>query len=140
MPESKRGGWRRTAANNEKNLLLTDVVATAAAAAALPCRTKLAVCGLFEILTPVRFLLVDNRLVAAAAPLPARLTYSVLASGALFNGTAAAAVGNRSGGASHHLVQFHLSNLGVHILAVYLDGQQVPHPPMPAQVLVNTNS
>ncbi len=105
----------------DDEMLPTDALAMAVAAAAGPCRAKLAVCGVFEILTPVRFLLVDSRQAAA----PARLTYSVLASGALSNGTAAA-VGNWSGGASHHVVQFRLNNLGVHILAVYLDGQQAP--------------
>jgi hypothetical protein len=122
---------------DDDDLLPKDAVATAAALAPGPCRAKLAVCGVFEILTPVRFLLVDNRPEAVdAAALPARLTYSVLAAGALSNGSAVATMGNGSRGASHHFVQFRLNNLGVHILAVYLDGQQVPRrlPPNPSHL------
>ena len=71
------------------------------------------------MLAPIRFLLVDTRPAAASSAGLPQLTYSVLAHGVLTHGTAA----RRGGGA--YAAEFGLADLGAHLLAVFLDGQQV---------------
>jgi hypothetical protein len=86
------------------------------------CRAKLSTCGSFTILTQARFILVDNRPPAASAAQP-RLTFTVLAGGSLANGTAAP-LGNGT-----YEAHFPLQSLGAHVLAVFLDGAQIPNSP-----------
>ena len=110
-------GSRRNAGGSTSTAASYAGAADSAAAAAVgPCRAKLAECGAFEILTPARFLLVDNR---PPGPEPPQLTYNVLAGGALENGTALPR------GNGTYLAEFSPAALGTGVLAVYLDGVQV---------------
>lgn len=104
-----------------------------------PCQRKLSLCGSFPITSAVAFHLVDHRPAAAA-----ELSYEVYSgNGGRLNGTAAR-VDNVTAADSAgtfvsidgskalekkmstvYIVRFQLFDLGVHIVAIYLDGKQV---------------
>ena len=107
-------------------------------AATEPCRRKLSLCGAFPITSAVAFRLIDHRPAATAV-----LSYEVYSgNGDLLNGTAvlanndtaamlaAGTVSASTKGdfnvnvSTVHMVLFLLVDLGVHILAIYLDGKQ----------------
>ena len=88
----------------------------------VPCIQKLSVCGVFSITTIASFRLVNHR-----ANKDDILTYAVYSGGgAILNGTATRnGVGNAGSQNTSFSVQFHLEDLGVHVLAIYLNAQQV---------------
>ncbi len=87
----------------------------------LQCKNKLAVCGSFEIQDEIRFVFTDNRISESAD-----ITYLIIAGDVFINGSSAR---KSNSSENKYYARFNLSDLGIHILAVYLDGVQIPNSP-----------
>jgi hypothetical protein len=89
----------------------------------LQCRKKLTVCGSFEIQDEIRFVFTDNRIGITEA---ADITYLIIAGDVFVNGSS---VRKSNSSVNRYDARFNLTELGIHILGVYLDGVQIPNSP-----------
>ena len=90
-----------------------------------PCRKKLMLCGSFQIRTEMKYIFLDNRNLGANQ-YKSKLTYLVLAGDSFLNGTAEPFSNSSIQG---YIARFNITELGIHVLALYLDNVQIPNSP-----------